>query len=499
MEDLKEKTLRGGFAKVCAQAASFVLRVGSLMVLARLLDPKDFGLVAMVTVVTGVFNLFKDAGLSTVTVQRPTISQEQLSTLFWVNMAVGALLALLSVGMAPGLVAFYHEPRLLQVTLVLATGFILNAAGVQHSAVLQRQMRFAALAAIETVALVASIAIGIGIALWNASYWALVAMTITVPAVQTAGFWLATRWMPGSPRRQTGIRSMMRFGGAVTLNSLIVYVAYNVDKILLGRLWGAEVLGIYGRAYQLINIPTENLNSAAGGVAISALSRVQHDRDRFRSYYLKGYSLTLVLTVPLTVFCALFADDIILVLLGPKWTGASTIFRFLAPTILAFALINPLYWLLISSGHVARSLKMAFVIAPLVIVGYVAGLPFGSTGVALGYSIMMTALTVPMIVWATHGLLVSWRDIFDAVKPPFVSAGVATVLSLSLGRLSGQLSPPLVRLIVEGSVVLVSYLAILLFVTGQKAFYVDLIRDLMKRPGVKPLAVKAPTVELETL
>src|SRR5215470_3254474 len=119
MNDLKGKTLRGGFAKVLVQAVGMPLRIGSLVVLARLLDPKDFGLVGMVTVVTGVFNLFRDAGLSLVTVQRPTITHEQLSTLFWVNILVGAILTLLSAAAAPVLVAFYHEPRLVWVTVAM--------------------------------------------------------------------------------------------------------------------------------------------------------------------------------------------------------------------------------------------------------------------------------------------------------------------------------------------------------------------------------------------
>ena len=339
--DLKSKTLRGGAAKVGSQAATFVLRVGSLMVMARLLEPRDFGLVGMVTVVTGVFGLFRDVGLSMVTVQRATISEGQVSTLFWINLLVGAILAVLSIAVAPGLVVFYKEPRLFWVTAALATGFVLNAAGVQHSALLQRHMRFTAVAVIEIVSQVAGTAVGIGMGVAGYGYWALVAMALTLPATATVGAWIATGWMPGAPRRNVGVRAMMRFGGAVTLNSVIVYVAYNVDKVLLGRLWGAAALGIYGRAYQLINIPTDNLNSAVGSVAISALSRLQDDERRFKGYFLKGYSLVLALTVPVTVACAVFADDIITVLLGAKWLEAIPIFRALAPTILAFALINP--------------------------------------------------------------------------------------------------------------------------------------------------------------
>ena len=154
MKDLKQRTIRGGLARLSAQAANFILRAGSLVVLARLLSPKDFGLVGMVTAFTGVLSLFRDFGLSSAAIQHATVTEEQISTLFWINMFVGALLGLLAVAMAPVIAAFYHEPRLFSVTVVLAAGFLFNAAGVQHSALLQRQMRFTALAVIGVVSLI---------------------------------------------------------------------------------------------------------------------------------------------------------------------------------------------------------------------------------------------------------------------------------------------------------------------------------------------------------
>ena len=261
------------------------------MVLARLLDPTDFGLVAMVTALTGVLNLFRDFGLSTATVQRTSVTSEQLSTLFWINLLVGVLLTCLALAGAPFIADFYHEPRLRWITIALAGSFLFNALGVQHSALLQRQMRFTTLAAIDTASVAASVAVGIWMALGGSGYWALVGMTIVAPVVYGISVWLASAWVPGLPRRQVGLRSMMRFGGTVTLNGIVVYVAYNLEKVLLGRFWGADALGIYGRAYQLVNLPTENLNSAMGDVALSALSRIKDDPSRLKSYFLKGYSL----------------------------------------------------------------------------------------------------------------------------------------------------------------------------------------------------------------
>jgi len=478
MKDLKEKTIRGGLARLCAQAANFFLRLGSLIVLARLLGPKDFGLVGMVTAFTGVLMLFRDFGLSAAAIQRTTVTEEQISTLFWINIVVGMLLGLLAVAGAPAIAAFYNEPRLVGVTAVLALGFVFNAAGAQHSVLLQRQMRFTALAIVNTVALIVGTAIAIGGAKAGYGYWALVAMTVTTPLVSTVGFWLTTAWIPGRPHRRAGIRSMMRFGGTVTLNGLIAYVASNFDKILLGRYWGVDALGIYGRAYQLINIPTDNLNSAAGEVAYSALSRLQDDPARLKNYFLKGYSVILALTFPITVACALFADDMILVLLGPKWAAAAPIFRFLAPTILVFAIINPLFWLLSSLGLVGRSLKMALVIAPVMIVSYVMALPYGPRGVALAYSTVMMICVIPVIAWSVYGTVISSRDILLTVSRPLASSILAGGLALGMRLVYCQLLSALPRLVLESALLLVTFVGILLFVTGQKELYLDLLRGL---------------------
>jgi O-antigen/teichoic acid export membrane protein len=485
MKDLKEKTIRGGFARMCAQAASLLLRLGSLMVLARLLGPKDFGLVGMVTAFTGVLELFRDFGLSSATVQRTTVTDEQLSTLFWINIMVGGMLGLLVAAVAPAIATFYHEPRLVGVTIVLAAGFLFNAAGVQHSALLQRQMRFTALAVISVASLLVGTAIAIVGAMAGYGYWALVAMTVALPLINTIGLWMTTAWVPGRPHKRTGIRSMMRFGGTITLNGLIVYIASNFEKVLLGRFWGVDAIGIYGRAYQLVNIPTANLNSTVGEVAFSALSRLQGDPGRLKNYFLKGYSLVLALTLPTTIACALFADDLVFVLLGPKWKDAAPIFRLLAPTILVFAIANPLSWLLTSIGLVGRNLKAAMVIAPCMIGGYLLGLRYGPKGVALGYSAALTLCLLPLIAWCVHGTVISFRDILLVVSRPLASCIVAAGVAVGVRLLCGQSLSPLPRLVLETTVLLLTYLGILLFAAGQKSFYVDLLRGLRGSSSVK--------------
>jgi O-antigen/teichoic acid export membrane protein len=476
MEDLKERTIRGGSARGLALAANFLIRVGSLTVLARLLEPKDFGLLGMVTAFTGVLSLFRDFGLSAAAVQRPTVTNEQSSTLFWINVVVGALLTVTSASLAPLVSAFYHEPRLFWVTIVVAVAFFFNGAGVQHAVLLQRQMRFTALALIDLASWFLSNAIAIAAAKAGYGLWALVSITVMLPLTSTIGLWIAAAWVPGKPHRGVGLRSMTRFGGTLTLNGLVLYVASNCEKVLLGRFWGAQALGIYGRAFQLIRIPTDNLNSAVGDVAFSALSRLQDEPDRLRRYFLKGYSLVLALTLPITVACALFADDLVFVLLGPRWTATAKIFRLLAPTMMVFAIANPLGWLLNSIGFVGRGLKIALVIGPLMIVSYLIGLPYGPAGVAFAYSAVMMLWVFPVIVWCVHGTMVSVGDVLVTVARPLAAIVPAAILAFFVKGHLGVALLPLPRLCLENAVLFIAYFSLLLFVAGQKDLYLELLR-----------------------
>ncbi len=482
LKDLKRKTARGALVSTAAQAGMFVLRIGSLMVLARLLLKEDFGLVNMVTALIGVFGLLRD-GLSAATVQRMSITGAQASAIFWINLAVGGLLALLSGLMAPLVVAFYGEPQLFWMTVVLGTILLFNGAATQHRAMLQRGMRFGALAVVDIVGLLSSVVLGIGMALAGYGYWSLVAMTVSQPLVSGVGAWLATGWIPGRPQRRSGIRSMLAFGGAVTASTLLTYLAFNLDKVLIGRFWGAAPLGIYGRAYTLINLPNESLYSTIGSVAFPALARMQNDPARLKSYFLKGYGIFLSLVLPITIGCAFFADDIILVFLGPKWNDATTIFRLLVPAILVFAFTNPFAWLMLATGHAGRNARICLAVAPVLILGYTLGLSHGPLGVALGFSTSMVICVVPVILWAKWGTLITMRDIVRSAKPALVSIVIGAAATLAARPLMEHINPGFGRLVLESSVLFGVYLLTLVFAMKQRSVYMGLLREM----GIVPI------------
>jgi PST family polysaccharide transporter len=191
--------------------------------------------------------------------------------------------------------------------------------------------------------------------------------------------------------------------------------------------------------------------------------------------------LFLSITIPITISSVLFGADIIRVMFGPKWTAAVPIFRLLAPTILVFALINPLGWFLLAIGRAGRSLKMALLIAPVVICGILAGLKYGPRGVALGYSIAMALLVVPLIAWAKHGTPITGKDFWKAIRDPFLAGLVACLGAFIFKWGLDNVLPPLARLVLGVALLMGLYGWVLLVSLGQKALYVDLLGQIFRR------------------
>ncbi len=485
MLDLRGKAVWGGIAKMLGQGASLILKLIYLAVLARLLTPNDFGLVAMVTAVTGVFDLFTSAGLSSATVQQREISEEQISQLFWVNIGVGLVLAAACAASASSVASFYRDPELYWVVVAMAPGFLVNAAGVQHSALLQRELRYVTLSTIDTLSQLCSTILGIAFAVVGFGYWSLVIATLSLPVVSTLCYWFATRWVPHRPRRGVEIRSMLTFGGTITFNGLVVYVGYNLEKVLLGRFWGADALGLYTRAVQLTNLPISSINSAVGGVFFSVLSRLQDNPANFRSFFLKGLSVVMAATMPATLFAALFADDIVAVMLGTHWTGSVSVFRLMTPTILVFGIINPLGWVLLSMGRQKRSLQVGLVLAPLVMCSYLLGLPYGPTGVAFCYSAAMLLWLLPHVAWCLHGMPISVGDLARVIVRPLTAGAIAAGCSFVFCQHFVPEVSPVLRLVVGGMAMGVIYGWILLVLMGQLRLYQDVFWALRRPAGAR--------------
>ncbi len=408
-----------------SQGATFALGMAATMVLARLLTPQDFGMVAMVAAVTGFIAMFKDMGLSMATIQKDTVTHHQISTLLWVNVAISIVIGIVIAACAVPISWFYDEPRLINITLVSAAAMPLSGLIIQHQALLKRQMRFGALAGIETTAVTIGVTTAVVMAYGDAGYWALVLMPIVAAVVRVTATWVVCGWRPGRPVRHSGVRAMLRFGGHLTGFDFVNYFARNLDNVLIGRAWGSDALGQYNKAYTLLLMPIRQINGPIAAVAIPALSRLQDDPDRFRSYYLKGVSVVAFLTMPLATFLFVAADDVIALLLGPQWTEAVVIFRYLAISAVVQPICNAAGWLYVSLGRGVRMLKWGGFSSAVLVASFGIGLPFGASGVALSYALAVLALTVPCLMYGTHQTPVGLRGLFTTVAAPMVGSLLA--------------------------------------------------------------------------
>ncbi|MGH8022675.1 MAG: lipopolysaccharide biosynthesis protein, partial [Limisphaerales bacterium] len=289
LANLGSRTVSNGFITITSQVIQFLLTLGSTVILARLLMPRDFGLLAMVWTVMGFLQIFKDAGLSTATVQREGITHTQVSNLFWVNVAVGGLAGILVAASAPLIAWFYREPRLVPISIVLSSTFLMAGLAVQHRALLSRQMRFKAIAMIQVGSTLAGVVAGVALAWLNYGYWALVWMNLITKLAALVMTWCALSWRPQFFRRHSGTRSLLHFGANLTAGTFIYSLARGMDALLIGRFCGAGPLGLYSRASGMLARPLDQFLAPIEAVVIPAFSRLQAQPGRYRLNFMRLY------------------------------------------------------------------------------------------------------------------------------------------------------------------------------------------------------------------
>ncbi len=415
--NLKSRAVRGGAATLTAQIINFLITIGSLSVLGRLLAPDDFGVIGMVVVLTGFVDQLGNLGLSQATVQRDDITPGQVSNLFWLNVIFSFLVALLCTGLAPLLVWFYHEPRVLWVTIALAGVIAVKGLVVQHQALLQRRMRFHRLSAISVCSVAGGAVLAIVTAHWLA-YWALVLQYYTVTIITLLGVWLSVRWMPRLPRRGEGTRRLALFGGHLTVVGLGGYLATNVDRLLIGRLFGTEKLGQYNNAVRLIQLPLRQIMPPTNAVALPTFSRLASDPVAYRRHFLSLFQLIALALMPAVAVMIPCGDWIIRLVLGPQWREAGWIFQAMSPIMMVQVLNSVLTWLFVTQDRTGAFVRYSLVNNFIAILSIVIGLHWGPIGVALGYTISGLLIRTPYLIYSVGRLgVVSMGDLYRNMLP----------------------------------------------------------------------------------
>ena len=435
--NLGQKSVKGGVSTICVQIIKLVLRTGTTVILARLLTPADFGIIAMVSVVVNLAAMFKDAGLSLATIQKEQISHEQVSNLFWINLLISMALGLCMVLGAPLVTWFYGKSELTNVTAVLSISFILSGLSLQHAALMRRHMRFGELAFVQVLAQFLSVVTTVILALHDLGYWALVGGALISSLITLLLTYYFCPWNPGKIQKVSGVRDMLKFGARLTGANVVGYLSRNVDNILIGRFIGVDALGVYGRAYSLFMLPVSQIRAPLMNVAMPVLSSLKNAPDRYLKYYLSVINIMATCAIPLSVYCILEGDIIIRVLLGEQWMGAVPVFRILAVAGVIQSISGTRGLVLVSHGFSKRYLRFSVVISILNVGAFIIGIPFGITGVAASFTIINIIILVPSLFYCFSGTPIRVKPFMKTLIPPILISGCSAAISSCVFFFSG--------------------------------------------------------------
>jgi PST family polysaccharide transporter len=390
---------RGGLFAITGQGAKLCLQLGTTAVLARVLSPADFGLASLIGPMIAFFAVFRDVGLTSATIYSDDITDAEVSSLFWINVGVGVVLAAVVTLSARLAALFYHDPRLVPILSVMSLTFVLNGGAAQYQALFQRHFRFRRLAALDLGANAVGAAVAIAVALLGFGYWALVLLPIATQTANVVLTVLLSKWQPGRPRWEGRTLTMARFGSDIAGFNILNYFARNLDNLLIGKVWGMQELGYYGRAYQLMMAPLTQISYPLGQVVIPVLTRLRDDDEVYRRTYKNTMRMVMLAGAPLVTMMLVGRVWVIDVLLGSRWHETTSIFLALGFAALVQPMNYSAGWLMLTQGRSRDILTWGVLGSGITVASIVLGVHWGALYVAISYSAVQIFVCTPLLWW----------------------------------------------------------------------------------------------------
>ncbi|MBI1359286.1 MAG: oligosaccharide flippase family protein [Alphaproteobacteria bacterium] len=469
-----------------AQGVRIVVTLLSAAILARLLLPVDFGLIATAAPILAFTAMLQNLGLNEALVQRPNLEKHHINALFYLMVGVGAALAGLLLLAAPLFAAAFHEPRLIGIIRVMAVTALITAAASTPIGLMNRRLQFKQLALIDITGSIVGFIAGIAIAVMTHSYWALVATQVATAVVQLGGGALFAAWRPGAAKMDEALRNMIGLGAGFTTFNLLNFLSRNADALLIASFHGPTALGFYDRAYKLMLFPLWQSVTPFGRVLTPVLARLQEDPPRYRERYFEATAFLMAAVQPGVLAAVVFSNATVLAVLGPGWEASGPIFFWLGLTALHQIYSLTLPWLFVSQGRAAEFALLGGIGAAIAVTSFVIGLPFGPVGVAMAYAIGDFCIRAPVAWWfAGRKGPVDLGSLIANFLPHAIAMIASAALLLALSRFWSF--EGLIRL---GYAVIISYVAyaITLCFFGEKrrlvgAFAQGALKRLKLRPS----------------
>lgn len=479
MSDFRKKTINGISWSVVSQISSQVITFVFGIVLARFLSPSEFGLIAMITVLSGFASLFAEMGLGAAIINKQTAEQVYLSSVFWLNITSGVLLTLLFFACASLIAHFYTEPKLMLLTKFVALNFLISAFGTVQESLLIKELSFRKLAYIEFNSQFISGVLAVTMAIMGYGVWSLAIRSTALSVIEATLLWRSSKWRPQFLFSWIAVKDISGFGLNLLGTKSLAYWVRSIDNLLIGRTLGAEPLGIYARAYAIMLLPLTMISDTISRSVFPSLSMIQNDKPRVKSIYLNITGVVALFVFPLSFGLFVAARSFVLTVYGTSWEEIVPIIQIFCVTspILAIGnLAKNIYW---SQGRTDLQFRVGLFYRTFKILAIVVGLRWGVLGIAVGFS-MTTLVSVYIdIIFAGPLVDMKFTELLKSIIGPFSYALLMAVAVWFFGFLFSS-EWPLWVLLTSQIVVGITVYSLLVSITGLQA-YVNVRKLLFER------------------
>lgn len=427
-DNLANKAVNNGIITIIEQMIRLILQVSSTSILARYITPDSYGLISMVAVVTNFVAIFKDVGLSIITIQKEHITESESSNLFWINVALSTALGVLVALFSPIVSWFYGRSELIGITIYMGIALAISGISMQHQALLKRNLRFDSIFVINIASYFISLVVMVVMAIYGYEYTTLVVGTLVQNILITLITFFCCRWIPQKYDKHTKIGSMVKFGINVTTFEFVNYFTRNLDNILIGKYCGSEQLGLYSKAYQIVYMPINRIRAPINNVALPIMAKVSTDSQRLRRYFKIQTMILSIIVIPLMMGIFSNARDSILLLFGENWLQMEFVFKVLSFVAIFQPVFSASGTVFMALGRADLHLRAGIYTSACTVISFIIGVNYGVNGVAVAYA--CSSIITQFISFAIlfKNSAIKLYDLVEGVLPTTVSAIIACVL-----------------------------------------------------------------------
>ena len=480
MDNLKAKGTKAFiwdfFGKMATHGMGFVITI----FLARILEPSDFGLIAMIMVIIGIATVFTDVGLGGALIQRRRAHPVHYSSVFYFNIVIGFLLTLITYFSAPWISEFYNSEQLLPLMQVMSLLFVINAFSSVQSTRLRKELNYALLTQIGLITSLISGVVGISLALWGAGVWSLVVQTLTMGVIYNILIWTRANWVPALEFSWKALTQLWGFGFRMFLSGMLDAIFTRIDLLIIGKLFPVAILGYFQRAKSLNEMVVQYSSGSLMAVLFPVLSKVQNDLPRFQNIILKSLGIICFVVFLLLGGLYLISEELIVLLFSAKWLPSVDFFKLLVLSGFAYPISALLVNVLSSRGNSKAFLRLE-IYKKLI----------ASVNLSVLYFFGINAFLYGLIIQATLGvslnILYASREIklpfLLFVKPILVQSIIAViVVLLTVGITQNIEQIDIIMLILKGSVFTFLYIVLnYFFKTSSFEYMLEQIMPIVKK------------------